>query len=142
MNEINQRNFYQENNILNMEKNPFKFKEISSLKNGDLNLLDTNYEINLKPNRINIENTRKSFTKIMNKNLKELKRFKTQLNIKRMSIKNKIPKIPSNYDNNFILAKKNNLYGSKINNNEKGSFSQINNNLKPNIDIFAKKIKT
>ena len=141
MNEINQRNIYQENNLLNMEKNPFKFKEISSLKNGDLNLLDTNYEINQKPNRINIENTRKSFTKIMNKNLKELKRFKTQLNIKRMSIKNKIPKIPSNYDNNFILAKKNNLYGSKINNNEKGSFSQINNNLKPNIDIFAKKIK-
>ena len=120
MNEIFQGNIYKENNLFNLENNPFKIKEISSSKKSDLNLFEPNHIFNQKPNRINIDNTRKSLNNIANKNnLKELKRFNTQINIKRMSIKNKTPKYSSNNDNNFILAKKNNLYGNKINNNKK-----------------------
>lgn len=142
MNEIFQGNIYKENNLFNLENNPFKIKEISSLKKSDLNLFEPNHIFNQKPNRINIDNTRKSLNNIANKNnLKELKRFNTQINIKRMSIKNKTPKYSSNNDNNFILAKKNNLYGNKINNNEKVKLSNMNNNSKSNGEIFAKKIK-
>ena len=143
MNQINQENIYQDINFFNnIERNFFPVEEISSLKKKNFSLLGSNYEIDPKQNQGFSDNNRKSFDNLITKkNSRELTRFKTQINIKRMNLKNKIPKYPSNYDNNFILAKKNNLYGNKINNNEKDNFSTENNNLKLNSDIFAKKIK-
>ena len=58
-----------------------------------------------------------------------------------MNLKNKIPNHPENYDNNFILAKKNKLYGQNLNNNEQINYLTANNNLQLNSDNFAKKIQ-
>ena len=142
MRQISKEKFYKDiKNLNSVGQNIFPLNDMSSLKRKNLSLLGSN-EVHQKRNEGFIDNSRLSFDNLISKkNLNELKRFNTQKNFKRMNLKNKIPKYPSNYDNNFILAKKNNLYGNKTYNNEKTSFNTEYKNMKLNGDIFAKKIK-
>ena len=129
-------------NLLNIEQNPLSLKGISSLAKKNLSLLNSKYNFNRNHKKGFMDYSRKSFDNLISKkNSKELKRFNTQINVKKMSLKNKIPIYRENNDNNFILAKKNKLYGHNTNNNEQFNYLTANNNLQLNTDNFAKKIK-
>ena len=129
-------------NLFNIEQNPLSLKGISSITKKNLSLLNSKYNFNRNQNRGMLNYSRKSFDNLLNKNnSKEFKRFNTQINVKKMNLKNKIPNHPENYDNNFILAKKNKLYGQNLNNNEQINYLTTNNNLQLNSDNFAKKIQ-
>ena len=118
-------------------------REITSLKKKkNLNILAPNYNSKLHNQRKDLEDSRKSFDNLINIiPQKELKRFNTQKNINRIIKNHRILKNIPNTHNDFILAKKNNLYGNNLNNNEQRNFT-TNNVLKLNNDVFAKKIKS
>ena len=118
-------------------------REITSLKKKkNLNILAPNYNSKLHNQRKDLEDSRKSFDNLINIiPQKELKRFNTQKNINRIIKNHRILKNIPNTHNDFILAKKNNLYGNNLNNNDQRNFT-TNNVLKLNNDVFAKKIKS
>ena len=135
---------YQNNlDFLGLEKNPFSFNNISSLNKNNLSLKNTgNYNSTRNRKKQILNNTRKSFDNLLdNIPQKKLKRFNTQKNVIRINYDNTIPKYSLNLDNDFILAKKNNLYGNKMNNNGQMNIVINNNDIKLNEDFFAKKIK-
>ena len=118
-------------------------REITSLKKKkNLNILVPNYNSKLHNQRKDLEDSRKSFDNLINIiPQKELKRFNTQKDINRIIKNHRILKNIPNTHNDFILAKKNNLYGNNLNNNDQRNFT-TNNVLKLNNDVFAKKIKS
>ena len=118
-------------------------REITSLKKRkNLNILAPNYNSKLHNQRKDLEDSRKSFDNLINIiPQKELKRFNTQKDINRIIKNHRILKNIPNTHNDFILAKKNNLYGNNLNNNDQINFT-TNNVLKLNNDVFAKKIKS
>ena len=118
-------------------------REITSLKKRkNLNILAPNYNSKLHNQRKDLEDSRKSFDNFINIiPQKELKRFNTQKDINRIIKNHRIIKNIPNTHNDFILAKKNNLYGNNLNNNDQRNFT-TNNVLKLNNDVFAKKIKS
>ena len=118
-------------------------REITSLKKRkNINILAPNYNSKLHNQRKDLEDSRKSFDNLINIiPQKELKRFNTQKDINRIIKNHRILKNIPNTHNDFILAKKNNLYGNNLNNNDQRNFT-TNNVLKLNNDVFAKKIKS
>ena len=144
MEEIKQDDYRNNLDLLNFENNPFSLKEIPSLNKKNFGLLNTaNHNSTRNHKNIILKNARKSFDNLLN-NIpqKKLKRFNTQKNVKTINYINTIPKFSSNIENDFILAKKNNLYENNKNNNGQMNILNNNNNLESNEDIFAKKIKS
>ena len=130
--------------LLNLENNPFTFKKNPSLNKNNLSSKNTgNYTSTRNRRKQILNNTRKSFDNILN-NIpqKKLQRFNTQKNVIRINYINTIPKYSTNLDNDFILAKKNNIYGNKTNNNGQMNILINNNDIKLNEEFFAKEIKS
>ena len=137
-------NQYQSNIDMNdINHNILSFKEIPTLKKKKkLGILTSSYNPGIKNQEENLEGSRKSLDNLINFiPQKELKRFNTQKNIIRINKKNRVIKHIPNTQNYFILAKKNNLYGNSLNNNEQNNLT-TNKNIELNNDIFAKKITT
>ena len=137
-------NQYQSNIDMNdINQNILSFKEIPTLKKKKkLGILTSSYNPGIKNQEENLEGSRKSLDNLINFiPQKELKRFNTQKNIIRINKKNRVIKHIPNTHNYFILAKKNNLYGNSLNNNEPNNLT-TNKNIELNNDIFAKKITT
>ena len=139
---------YQQKANSNIEKyytnqNPFSAKGKQSISKNNINVLSKNINKKRNPKRNLMNDSRKSFDNIHNQyfNHKGFNIYNTQKSITKMSSKNRILTTSSNLENNFILAKKNNLYASQINNNEQMNLYRNNNNFQLNGDVFAKKIK-
>ena len=144
MEKLNNQNTNNNYRIYYTEQNPFSKKDILSIPHNKTNIETTNYNLNKNQNKLFIDISRKSFDNLNNHKItnKELKRFNTQKHMIKKDFTKIINEPKSNIENNFILAKKNNLYSSHIKNNEKNDLLIKNNNLQLNNDIFAKKIKT
>ena len=137
-------NQYQSNIDMNgANENILSFREIPSLKQKkNLNMIASNFNSKLNHNGEYFDDPRKSYDNLIKlSSQNKLKRFKTQKNMLiRINNKNRVIKKISDINNDFILAKKNILYGNNLNNNEQRNFPS-NNIMEMNNDIFAKKIK-
>ena len=137
-------NQYQSNIDMNgANENILSFREIPSLKQKkNLNMIASNFNSKLNHNGEYFDDPRKSYDNLIKlSSQNKLKRFNTQKNmIIRINNKNRVIKKISDINNDFILAKKNILYGNNLNNNEQRNFPS-NNIMEMNNDIFAKKIK-
>ena len=137
-------NQYQSNIDMNdINQNFLSLKEIPTVKKKkNLGKLTSSYNPGLNNQGENLEDSRKSLDNLINLiPKKELKRFNTQKNIIRINNKNRVIKHIPNTHNYFILAKKNNLYGNDLNNNDQNNLN-TNKIIEMNNDMFAKKIKS
>ena len=122
----------QDFNFLILQENPFSMKAYHSNTNKINNLLSSNFKKNYSSNRESDDDIRISLYNIgSNRTSKNLKHLNTQRYINRYNLKMKNQKYSLPDDNEFIFAKRNNLYDINAYNNGKNNLN-INDNLPTN----------
>ena len=131
----------QDFNFLILQENPFSMKAYHSNTNKINSLLSSNFKKNYSSNRESDDDIRISLYNIgSNRTSKNLKHLNTQRYINRYNLKMKNQKYSLPDDNEFIFAKRNNLYDINAYNNGKNNLN-INDNLPTNDLLLEKTIK-
>ena len=131
----------QDFNFLIHQENPFLMKAYRSNANRINSLLSSNFKKYYSGNRESDVDIRISLYNIGYKRTsKNLKHLNTQRNINRYNLKMKNQKYPLLDDNEFVFAKRNNLYDINAYNNGKNNLN-INDNLSTNDLLLEKTIK-
>ena len=129
--------------INNLEKEADSIKLKRALLYRNINKIDSYLTLKKNSNIAILDDSKKSLDNLIIKNnIHGLKRFNTSKNIIGSYQMKKNTKLPSNYDNNFILAKKNILYRNNIDFNGQNDYLNQNDITDFKNDIFDKKIKT
>ena len=129
--------------INNLEEEADSIKLKRTLLYRNINKIDSYLTLKKNSNIAILDDSKKSLDNLIIKNnIHGLKRFNTSKNIIGSYQMKKNTKLPSNYDNNFILAKKNILYRNNIDFNGQNDYLNQNDITDFKNDIFDKKIKT